>query len=242
IGRAIAMRLASEGARVVLCARDTTDLHEVHGAIEAAGAASDVLPLDLRQPDAPARLAAFAIEQTGRIDLVVNNAGATRRGEFESLTDDDWTDGFALKFFGAMRLTRAAWPYLKQSRGAVLFISGIGGRTPGAQFAIGGSVNAALLSLTKSLADAGLRDGIRVNTINPGTIRTRRFQARLETLAREKGIDLATAESEFVHSAKVTRIGEPEDVAALAAFVLGPEGSLLHGAIIDLDAGATKTV
>ena len=87
-----------------------------------------------------------------------------------------------------------------------------------------------------------MRDGIRVNTINPGTIRTQRFQARLETLAREKGIDLAAAESEFVRSAKVTRIGEPEDVAALAAFVLGPEGSLLHGAIIDLDAGATKTV
>lgn len=139
-------------------------------------------------------------------------------------------------------MTRAAWPHLKQSRGAVLFISGIGGRTPGAQFTIGGSVNAALLSLTKSLSDAGLRDGIRVNTINPGTIRTQRFQARLETLAREKGIDLAAAESEFVRSAKVTRIGEPEDVAALAAFVLGPEGSLLHGAIIDLDAGATKTV
>jgi 3-oxoacyl-[acyl-carrier protein] reductase len=182
------------------------------------------------------------VERAGRIDIVVNNAGATKRGEFEALTDDDWSDGFALKFFGAMRLTRAAWPYLKQSRGAVLFISGVGGRTPGAQFAIGGSVNAALLSLTKALAETGLRDGVRVNTINPGTIRTQRFQGRLEALAREKGIALADAEAVFVSSAKVTRIGEPEDVAALAAFVLGPEGSLLHGAIIDLDAGATKTV
>lgn len=242
IGRAIGMRLAREGARVVLCARDAAALDEVRGAIETAGGAAEVLPLDLRQPDTPARLAAFAVEQNGRIDLVVNNAGATRRGEFETLTDDDWTDGFALKFFGAVRLTRAAWPYLKQSRGAVLFISGIGGRTPGAQFAIGGSVNAALLSLTKALADTGLHDGIRVNTINPGTIRTQRFQKRLETLAQERGIELAAAEAEFVRGAKVTRIGEPKDVAALAAFVLGPEGSLLHGAIIDLDAGATKTV
>jgi 3-oxoacyl-[acyl-carrier protein] reductase len=242
IGRAIAMRLAADGARAVLCARDLTALNEVRAAIEAGGGAADVLPLDMRQPDAPARLAAFAVQQTGHIDLVVNNAGATRRGEFESLTDDDWTDGFALKFFGAVRLTRAAWPHLKQSRGTLLFISGIGGRTPGAQFTIGGSVNAALLSLTKSLADAGLRDGIRVNTINPGTIRTQRFQTRLETQARENGIDLAAAESEFVRSAKITRIGEPEEVAALTAFVLGPEGSLLQGAIIDLDAGATKTV
>jgi 3-oxoacyl-[acyl-carrier protein] reductase len=242
IGRAIAVRLAREGARMALCARDAAALAEVRSLIEGSGGAADVLPLDLRQPDAPARLAAFAVERTGRIDVVVNNAGATRRGDFESLTDNDWTDGFALKFFGAVRLTRAAWPYLKQSRGSALFISGIGGRTPGAQFAIGGSVNAALLSLTKALADAGLRDGIRVNTINPGTIRTQRFQARLETLAREKGVELANAEREFIRDAKVSRIGEPEDVAALAAFVLGPEGSLLHGAILDLDGGATKTV
>jgi 3-oxoacyl-[acyl-carrier protein] reductase len=242
IGRAIALRLALEGAHVVLCARDALALDEVRGAILASGGRADVLPLDLRQPDAPAQLAAFTIAQTGRIDLVVNNAGATRRGDFEALTDADWTDGFALKFFGAVRLTRAAWPHLKQSRGAVLFISGVGGRTPGAQFTIGGSVNAALLSLTKALADLGRRDGIRVNTINPGTIRTQRFQTRLDALAREKGIDPAAAEAEFVRGAEITRIGEPEDVAALAAFVLGPEGSLLHGAIIDLDAGATKSV
>jgi NAD(P)-dependent dehydrogenase (short-subunit alcohol dehydrogenase family) len=156
--------------------------------------------------------------------MPIDNAGASRRGEFEALTDDEWADGFALKFFGAMRLTRAAWHHLRQSRGAVLFISGIGG-PPGAQFTIGGSVNAALLSLTKALADLGLRDGIRVNAINPGTIRTQRFQARLDTLAQEKGGYPAAAEAEFVCGAGIARIGEPEDVAALAAFVLGPEGS-----------------
>jgi len=239
IGRAIALRLARDGARVVLCARDGAALGEVR---ESIGGAAEVLALDLREPDAPARLAEFAARQTGRIDIVVNNAGATRRGDFEALSDADWIDGFALKFFGAVRLTRAAWPHLKQSKGSVLFISGVGGRTPGPQFAVGGSVNAALLSLTKSLAETGVRDGVRVNTINPGTIRTQRFQARLEVLARERGIDLAEAEAEFVRAARITRIGEAEDVAALAAFVLGPEAGMLHGAIIDLDAGATKTV
>jgi 3-oxoacyl-[acyl-carrier protein] reductase len=242
IGRAIAIRLAREGVRVVLGARDAAALAEVRETILVGGGAADLLALDLRPPDAPARLAKFAVETLGGIDIVVNNAGATRRGTFESLTEEDWTDGFALKFFGAVRLTRATWPHLKRSRGAVLFISGVGGRTPGAQFAVGGSVNAALLSLTKALADAGLADGIRVNTINPGTIRTQRFQSRLESLARERSLPFAAAEAEFVRDARVTRIGEPEDVAALAAFVLGPEGSLLNGAIIDLDAGATKTV
>jgi 3-oxoacyl-[acyl-carrier protein] reductase len=184
----------------------------------------------------------FAGEKRERIDIVVNNAGATRRGVFTDLSDDDWSDGFALKFFGAMRLTRASWPHLRRTKGSVLFISGIGGRTPGPQFAIGGSVNAALLSLTKSLADAGLADGIRVNAINPGTIRTQRFQTRLEALANEGGADLAAAEKEYVRRAGITRIGEPEDVAELAAFILGPRGTLLNGAIVDLDAGATKSL
>jgi NAD(P)-dependent dehydrogenase (short-subunit alcohol dehydrogenase family) len=238
IGRAIAARLGRDGAHVIVTARDADALHSLRDEIGHA----DAIALDLRDPAAPERVARFALQRTGRIDMVVNNAGATKRGDFEALTDDDWTDGFALKFFGAVRLTRAAWPALRQSRGAVLFISGVGGRTPGAEFAIGGSVNAALLSLTKALADTGLRDGVRVNTINPGTIRTQRFQTRLENLAREKGLDPVRAEEEFVRAARVTRIGETDDVAGLAAYILGPEGSLLHGAIIDLDAGATKSV
>ena len=242
IGRAIALRLGRSGARVVISARHPGALSEAAAEIQAAGGTASALPLDLRLPEAPARLADFAIQETGRIDIVVNNAGATRRGLFLALPDEDLTDGFALKLFGAVRMTRAAWPHLKLTGGRVLFIAGIGGRTPGPQFAIGGSVNAALLSLTKSLADGGLADGIRVNAINPGTIRTQRFQTRLEALARETGTDTVTAEREYVRHAGITRIGEPEDVAELAAFVLGPQGTLLHGSILDLDAGATKSL
>lgn len=242
IGRAIAIRLAEEGAQTVLCARDSAALDEVRTAIVEKGGSASSIALDLREPDSPARLAEFAAEVTGRIDFVINNAGATRRGNFLSLSDADWQDGFALKFFGAMRLARASWPSLKQSAGSLLFIGGIGGRTPGAEFTIGGSVNAALLSLTKSLAGAGLRDGIRVNAINPGTIRTQRFQARIKALAAESGIGLDAAEEEFVRKAGITRIGQPEDVAELAAFVIGPRGTLIHGAIFDIDGGATKTL
>jgi 3-oxoacyl-[acyl-carrier protein] reductase len=242
IGRAIAIRLAQDGFRTVLCARDAGALEGVQRTIEERGGAADFLALDLRLPDAPGKLADFAVERTGRIDVVVNNAGATRRGEFLKLTDADWTDGFDLKLLGAVRLTRAAWPHLKAARGTVVMIAGIGGRTPGAEFAIGGSVNAALLSLTKALADAGTGDGIRVNAINPGTIRTQRFQLRLESLAARVGTDLATAERQFVHDAGIMRIGEPDDVANLVAFVVSEAGTLLHGATIDLDGGATKSL
>jgi NAD(P)-dependent dehydrogenase (short-subunit alcohol dehydrogenase family) len=242
IGRAIALRLARDGAGVILTARDADSLAGAAAEIQAAGWRAHAIALDLRLPDAPSRVVEFAIEQTGRLDIVVNNAGATRRGLFTALSDEEWSDGFALKFFGAVRLTRAAWPHLKLTRGSALFIAGIGGRTPGPEFAIGGSVNAALLSLTKSLADAGLVDGIRVNAINPGTIRTQRFQSRLEALAKETGTDAASAEREYVRRSCITRIGEPEDVAELAAFVLGPRGTMLDGAILDLDAGATKSL
>jgi 3-oxoacyl-[acyl-carrier protein] reductase len=147
-----------------------------------------------------------------------------------------------LKFFGAVRLTRAAWPHLKTTSGSLVNISGIGGRTPGPSFTIGGSVNAALLSFTKAMADAGVRDGVQVNAINPGVIRTDRFQAWLANFAKEHGIDDASAETKWVRHERVTRIGEPEDVAALVAFIVSPAGRFLQGALIDQDGGATKTI
>jgi NAD(P)-dependent dehydrogenase (short-subunit alcohol dehydrogenase family) len=242
IGRAIALRFAQEGANAVLCARDRDTLSQAVSDIEACGGSAAAIALDLRQPQNPAALAEFAVSRFGAIDIVVNNAGATKRGEFETLTDEDWADGFALKFFGAVRLTRAAWPHLKRSAGSVLFISGIGGRTPGAQFTIGGSVNAAMLSFTKAMAEAGLRDHVQVNAISPGTVRTARFQKRLEAFASERKIDVSQAEQRYVEEENITRIGEPEEIAALAAFIAGPEGRFLHGSLIDMDGGSTKTI
>ena len=242
IGRAIAQRLAADGARVVLCARTSSALDEVVRTITAASGKAAAIALDLRDADSAARLIDFAVRTFGGLDILVNNAGATRRGAFVKLTDEDWADSFALKFFGAVRVTRASWPHLKKSGGAVLFISGAGGRTPGAEFAAGGAVNAGLLSLTKALAETGIKDGVQVNSVNPGTVRTDRLKTRLDTTMKEQGIDLATAERRFVDGSGVTRIGEPEDIAALVAFVVGPEGRFLQGSLIDMDGGATKTV
>ena len=129
IGRAIAVRLARDGASVVLTARDQALLDQAVGEIRAEGGKAAAIALDLRMPDAPAALVKFAVKGFGRLDIVVANAGATKRGDFLELTDEDWMDGFALKFFGHVRLTRAAWPHLKASSGSLLNISGAGGRT-----------------------------------------------------------------------------------------------------------------
>jgi NAD(P)-dependent dehydrogenase (short-subunit alcohol dehydrogenase family) len=239
IGRAIALNLAAEGAQVLLTARSEGALQE---AAAEAGAHTRVFACDLREPEAAGKIAAAALHHFGGIDILVNNAGATKRGEFESLTEEDWQDGFALKFFGAVRLTRAVWPHLRSRSGALVNIAGSGGRTPGPQFTIGGSVNAALLSFTKAMADLGIHDGVQVNTINPGPVKTGRLTRRLETLARERGIDEGAALDAFIREEKILRVGEPEDIAALVAFLLSPHGRYIHGSLIDADGGSTKTV
>lgn len=242
IGRAIALRLARERAQVVIAARDKTALAAAADEIVKTGGIVETFAADLREPEAPAALARAAVNAFGGIDIVVNNAGATRRGEFLELSEADWMDGFALKLFGAVRLSRAAWPYLKERRGAVLNIIGTGGRTPGPLFTIGGSVNGAFLSFTKALADVGIRDGVQVNAINPGYIRTDRLQGWINSTAAETGGDLKAAEREMIRRSNIVGIGEPEDIASLAAFVLSPQNRMVHGALIDLDGGLTKTV
>jgi NAD(P)-dependent dehydrogenase (short-subunit alcohol dehydrogenase family) len=124
----------------------------------------------------------------------------------------------------------------------VVNIAGIGGRTPGAEFTIGGSVNAALLSFTKALADQGVRDGVQVNAINPGSIRTDRLARRLAADADKAGIDLEAAAVNMVRAANTTRLGDPEDIANLVAFVVSPAGRFLQGSLIDMDGGQTKTI
>jgi len=229
IGRAIALRLAQDGMNVVLCARDEELLNATAKTI---GPNTLTVPIDLRLPDSAAKVVEAAIARFGAVDVLVNNAGATKRGDFEALSDEDFIDGFALKFFGAVRMTRAAWKHLRKQSGSIVNIVGAGGRTPGSQFSIGGSVNAAVLSFTKAMSEKGLEDGVQVNAINPGPVRTARLRAQLE----------GTDEAGFLKQNRIARVGEPEDIAALVAFILSPHGRLLQGALIDADGGLTKTI
>jgi len=229
IGRAIAVRLAQDGYNVVLCARDEALLQKTANEI---GPDTLTVPIDLRLPESAAKVVQAALDKFGSLDVLVNNAGATKRGDFLELKDEDFIDGFALKYYSAVRMTRAAWPHLKKQKGAVVNIVGAGGRTPGAQFAIGGSVNAAILSFSKAVSEKGIADGIQITVINPGPVRTARLQAQLSSMD----------EAEFVKAHRIARIGEPEDIAAMVAFVLTPAGRLLQGSLIDMDGGSTKTI
>ncbi len=239
IGRAIAETLAAEGMSLTLAARSRDQLEDLAA---SCGAPSLVQAVDLRQPEAPAAVVTATVARFGQLDLLVNNAGATKRGDFFTLSDEDWADGFGLKFYGAMRGSRAAWPHLQKSHGSIVNIVGVGGRTGTAEFTIGGAVNAAVLNLTKALADRGVQDGVRVNAINPGGIATERLQTRIHSFASERGLDPAKAEQEMAHAFGVARFGQPLEIARVVAFLASPVAAYCHGAIVDVDGGQTRTL
>jgi NAD(P)-dependent dehydrogenase (short-subunit alcohol dehydrogenase family) len=239
IGRAIAKTLSDEGMRLTLVARSRDQLEELSASLAQE---SLIQSADLREPGVSTIAVAETIERFGRLDLLVNNAGATKRGDFLSLNDDDWIDGFALKFYGAMRLSRAAWPYLQACGGSIVNVVGVGGRTGSADFTIGGAVNSALLNLTKALADKGVTCGVRVNAINPGSIVTERLKLRLRTLADEQGIDEAEAARAMTQASRVARFGEPVEIARAVAFLASPQADYIQGALLDIDGGQTRTL
>lgn len=239
IGRAIAEVLATEGMKLVLAARSADLLQDLAGSLKTE---TLVQAVDLRDPAVPAQVIAATVQKFGSLDLLVNNAGATKRGDFLTLTDEDWSDGYALKFFGAMRLSRAAWPHLSKSTGSIVNIIGVGGRTGTAEFAIGGSVNAASMNLTKVLADRGIQDGVRVNAINPGAIATERLQVRIRSFAMEQGLSDAEAAQKLPRSMGVARFGEPAEIARTVAFLASSQAGYLQGAILDVDGGMTRTL
>src|SRR4249919_313619 len=239
IGAAIARVLARDGFRVVAVARTAGALETV---VKSLPTPSIAVPCDLRAPGAADEVVDVVLGRVGRIDLLVNNASATPRGDFLSFSDPDWHEGLALKFFATVALCRVAWPALLASHGAVVNIAGIGGRTGNAEFTIGGSVNAALLKLTKALADRGIRDGIRVNAVNPSSIATERTRKRIQTIADAQAITIEQAAENLARQLGVARLGTPEEIANVVAFLASDAASYMQGAIVDVDGGQTRTL
>jgi NAD(P)-dependent dehydrogenase (short-subunit alcohol dehydrogenase family) len=237
IGKGIALEFATAGCDLMLTARDAKALDSVADEVRQRGRKAAVYPADLTANDQPAGLVQALTREFGRLDILVNNAGAAKRGSFFDLTEKDWSDGFNLKFFAHVRLCRLAWPLLKTAEGSVVFISGIGARAPVADYMIGASVIGASVAFMKALADLGKRDGVQVNTVNPGSVTTDRFRHRLDIIMEKTGLDEASAIEHHRREIDITRFGTPEDVAAMVRFIVAPRGRLLHGSAIDIDGG-----
>jgi 3-oxoacyl-[acyl-carrier protein] reductase len=242
IGRSVAETLATEGCDVVLHGRDQAALAEAEAAVKKTGRKSVVIVNDLSKDGSPQALVAAAQRQFGRLDILVNNAGATKRGDFRVLTDADWKDGFELKFFAHVRLSREAWPLLTKTNGSIVNIAGIAGKEPEAEFGIGSSVNAAFAAWTKALADVGKKEGVQVNAINPGRVETDRLWRRIRERVNTSGLDEAKVRNEFQAEFGITRFGTTDDIAGLIAFIASPHGRWLHGAVIDMDGGEVRGI
>ncbi len=237
IGRGIALALAAEGCDVMLTGRDEKALQDTAAAVRGQGRRAGYAVIDLRETDAAGKLIAQVKSELGGLDILVNNAGATKRGDFLALTDADWEDGYALKFFGHVRLARAAWPLLKDRRGSLISIGGTGGRKPTAQFTIGSSVNAAVAAFTKCLADRGKTDGVQVNCIHPSVVETDRTRRRIQAEVERTGKTPEAVREEIYREFNTIRFGQVEDVADLVTFIVSSRATWLHGATIDLDGG-----
>jgi 3-oxoacyl-[acyl-carrier protein] reductase len=240
IGKSIALELAAAGCDLLLTARDRAALEATAQSVRSLGRQAEIHSADLRGEAEPAWLASLAKDRFGGLDILVNNAGANRRGDFFSLTDADWAAGFDLKFFAQVRLCRAAWPLLKESGGSIVAIAGIGARAPVADYMIGSSVIGAQLAFMKALADLGKRDGVQVNSINPGSVDTDRFRHRLGIIMKRTGLSEAAATEHHRSELNITRFGQPEDIAGLVSFIVSPRGRWLQGAAIDMDGGQVE--
>jgi len=243
IGLAIVKALAAEGARVVAGARS----------IDTLGGIERVTPvaLDLATPDGPGQLVRRALDEHGRADVLVNNVGAVRMRlqGFLGTSDDEFAWSMQMNFFAALRATRAVLPaMLGQRSGAVVNIASVNAFfEPDAGVLDYGAAKAALLNLTKSLAQEFGPKGIKVNAISPGPVSTDLWLGKdgvAQTVARASGVDPETARQNVLASIggiPTGRLTTPEEVATLAVLLASPLTANVTGSNYVIDGGLIKT-
>jgi len=242
IGRATAVRLARDFSALVLVARSREQLEQTAEAVGAAGAQALVIDSDLRRADVPRAVVDQTLAAFGRIDALLNIAGAVPQIDLFEMTDAQWDDGLALKLHGARRLTLAAWPALKVAKGAVVLMSGNSAEFPKAPYAAVGTINAAIVALAKAFSDRGIRDGIQVNSVLPGPVMTGRRRSYLQHWAPLHDMTVEEAMANFPKEAGIARYGEPEEIAELMAFLVSPGARWMTGSSLRMDGGEVKSI
>jgi 3-oxoacyl-[acyl-carrier protein] reductase len=240
IGRCTAIRLAKDFSAVVLGARNAAALAEVAAAVTLAGADPLVCDVDLSQVGAADTVVKATIDRFGRIDALLNIAGAVPQIDLFEMTDDQWTAGMELKLHGARRLTIRAWEALKKSRGSVVFMSGSAALDPKPAFAAVASTNAAITALARAFAEQGIKDGVQVNSIVPGAVMTGRRRSFLEKWAPAHKMTVEEATRKFPEEAGISRYGQPEEIAELLAFMVSPVAKWMTGSSVRMDGGEIK--
>ncbi|MFC4029862.1 SDR family oxidoreductase [Streptomyces polygonati] len=242
IGRSTAIRLARDFASLVLVARNRSHLEDTASQVRAAGAETLIIDLDLSEPSAAHGVVEQTLGAFGRIDALVNIAGAVPQIDLFEMTDQQWDTGMALKFHGARRLTIEAWPALTEAKGSVVLMSGNSAIFPKAPYAAVGTINAAIAALAKAFSDRGIADGVQVNSVMPGAVMTGRRRSYLEHWAPAHGMTVEQAIAAFPGEADIERYGTPEEIAELMAFLVSPAARWMTGSVLRMDGGEVKSV
>ena len=182
---------------MVLAARNEDELQETAAGVRSKGAEALVCAVDLREAQAAEALVGKTLDCFGRIDALLNIAGAVPQIDLFQMTIAQWEDGMALKFHGARRRTIRAWDALKESGGSVVLISGSAALDPNPGFAAVASINAAIIALAKAFAEQGIKDGVQVNSVVPGVVMTGRRQSFFEKWAPAHGLTVEEAMKMF---------------------------------------------
>jgi 3-oxoacyl-[acyl-carrier protein] reductase len=242
IGRATALRLAKDFSALALAGRNAKALKEVAAEVKSSGAEPLAFGLDLSTKESAETLIKGTLDRFGRIDALLNIAGAVPQIDLFEMTDEQWRAGLELKLHGARRLTILAWEALKAAKGSVVLISGSAALDPKPGFAAVATINAAIIALAKAFAEQGIKDGIQVNSVVPGPVMTGRRRSFIEKWAPAHGMTVDEATKKFPEEAGISRYGEPEEIAELMAFLVSPGAKWLTGTSVRMDGGEIKGI
>ena len=242
IGRSTAIRLARDFSAIVLAARNSSALNDVADSVRSAGAEPLICDLDLAKAESAEALVRASLDRFGRIDALLNIAGAVPQIDLFEMTDEQWREGMELKLHGARRVTMLAWNALKESKGSVVFMSGSAAFDPKPAFAAVAATNAAINALAKAFAEQGIRDGVQVNSIVPGAVMTGRRRSFLEHWAPAHNMSVEEATKQFPEKAEINRYGRPEEIGDLLAFMVSPAAKWMTGADVRMDGGEIKAI
>lgn len=244
LGKALAMRLAQEGADITICARGEDSLQETAAEIETkAQQRALALPADVTDPTAADRLVEATVERFGRLDILVTNAGGPPPGQFLDLTPEDWEEAAQLTLMSAVRLCYAAAPVMKdQGTGAILAMTSITVKQPLPNLVLSNSLRLGVTGLVRTLADELAPYGVRVNAICPAWTRTARVDQLLRDRAGRSGTTVEEEAAKIAADIPLGRMGTPEEFGAAAAFLVSEAASFINGVSLLVDGGMYRGV
>ena len=244
LGRAVALELAKEGARISMCSRNREQIRQAAEFIHAeTGAEVYYEQVDVSRGDEVRTFVTNTINRFGDINILVTNAGGPPSGLFVSLRPQDWMAAFHLNLMSVIQLCAEVIPHMQRKRwGRIINVTSISVKQPVDGLMLSNSIRSAVVGFAKTLSNEVAPYNILVNNVCPGYTRTERVEELSVAMAQRKGVTKERIVSGWEESIPMGRLGHPEEFAALVAFLASERASYITGTTIPIDGGAVKSV